>query len=454
MEQNKILKKYWGYEDFRWNQSDAIKTLLNWKNIVYIAKTGDWKSICYQIPAIIKDWLTIIVSPLKSLMKDQVESLEKLWVKATFLNSDLTSEESKFRFSNLMNWEYKMLYVSPEKLSWETFIDYLKEVPWGIDYFIIDEFDTVDEYGSSWFRPEYLNLWNIKDELQESQSKKITVWIFTATATAKVEWVVAEMMNIENDYKIYRGLLIWKNLKYEIKKYDSKEEKDKYLYSYIKEIDKQLTIKNGTGIIFCTTTKDVDNLYKLLKDKFEITRFHGKMTAKMKESSFNKFMNGKVKLIVCTNAFWRWVDKKNIRYILHYWIPGNISSYLQEIWRWWRDWSEYNAITLYSGQDINRRKFLASWKREQLKDLKILLEFLEDDKICRTQRLHSYFWLDYKIWKCKQCDICENEHFIKIDENKLTNFKVKKIQRKKTRKSITRRKTKTTKRRKKRRLSK
>lgn len=435
-----ILEKYWGYEHFRWNQLEAISALLKWKNIVYIAKTGDWKSICYQIPAIMWKGLTIIVSPLKSLMKDQVESLERLWVSAIFLNSDLEEDEYKERFKGLMNWEYKMLYVSPEKLSNENFIEYLKEVPNWIDYFIIDEFDTVDEYWSSWFRPEYLQLWSLKNQLEENQDRKIVTWIFTATATKKVEELVTEMMWIEDDYKLFRWLLIWENLKYEIHSYEKKEDKDKNLYWYIEQIDKNLKKDWGSGIIFCTTTKDVDNIYKLLKDKFKIARYHWQMNSKFKNSSFNKFMSWEVNLIVCTNAFWRGVDKKDIRYILHYWIPWNISSYLQEIWRGGRDWKDYSAITLYSWQDIWRRKFLSFWKSEQISELNNLLEFLENQDECRTKELHKYFGLESDN-KCNQCDICRTDTLIELKSN-LKDFKVKKIPRKKIkRRKVTKKST-------------
>ena len=428
MNKNSILKKYWGYDSFRGNQSEAIEALIHKENIVYIAKTWDGKSICYQIPAMLAHWLTIIVSPLKSLMKDQVESLEKLWIPATFLNSDLDQEEYSTRFWKLMNWDYKMLYVSPEKLSWQKFINYLKEIPGWISYFIIDEFDTVDEYGSSWFRPEYLELGDLRDELEESQDDPITIWIFTATATKKIELLVTEMMNIEENYELFRWLLIWDNLFFEVKKYENKDEKDNYLYTYLKEIDKRLGKNNGSWIIFCTTTKDVDNIYKLLKDKFDITRYHWKMTSKMKDSSFKKLMTWKSKLIVCTNAFGRWVDKKNIRYILHYWIPWNISSYLQEIWRWWRDWWKYNAITLFSNQDIIKRRFLAWRNKEQNEELNNLVNLLENTEQCRVEKLHRYFWLSY-YEDCIQCDVCSTEHFIKIW--KISEFTVKKAPRKK-----------------------
>lgn len=437
-----LLKKHWGYDEFRENQYEAILRLSEWENIVYIEKTGGWKSICYQIPALLQDGLTIIVSPLKSLMKDQVDTLLKKWIAATYLNSDLEEKEYKERFKWLINWEFKLLYVSPEKITWDKFMEVLKWLRDWINYFIIDEFDTVNEYGSTWFRPEYLQLGDIKNELQKNQEKKIVMWIFTATATPKVISLVTEMLDLEeDDYFLFKWKLIGENMNLQIHKLQNKADKDNLLYWYVKHIQKDLKKNKWAAIIFCSTTKNVDNIYKLLKEKWiSIARYHSQMTPLLKNSSFKKFLSGEVNVIVCTNAFWRWVDKKDIRYILHYWIPSNISSYLQEVWRGWRDWGSFNAITLYSWEDITLRQFLHNSSQEQLEELEILLKFLQKDN-CRLAWFEEYFDYEKRAF-CTQCDICWSNKLVHIDQDDLEDFKVKKVPRKKAVKT-TKKKTST-----------
>ena len=443
---HKILKKYWGYDEFRWNQEKAILDLALNRNIAYIEKTWGWKSIVYQIPALLKKGLTIVVSPLKSLMKDQVENLEKKWIPATYLNSDLNEQEKKERFINLMNWNYKLLYVSPERLALDKFIDYLIQVPWGIKYIIIDEFDTVSEYGATGFRPEFLQLWEVKRKLEEWTWKNIPVWIFTATAPKKTIDMVIDMMWIENDMKFYKGKLVWDNLSVEIHKYLSTNEKDIHFYSYLETIKKELNKDKSVGIIFCSTTKDVDNIYKILNTKwYKIAKYHWKMTVKMKESTYNKFIKNKIDFVVCTNAFGRWIDKANIRYILHYWTPWNISAYMQEIGRGGRDWKDYKAILLYCNQDINKRKFILRMNdnsQELLEEYDKFIKFLENETICRIQLLHKYFWFTKKEipWQCWKCDNCDINSTIQLKESIIEKqekqvIKNKKIVAKKKRKT-------------------
>jgi len=446
-----ILRKYWEHEEFRWNQKQAILDLILNKNIAYIEKTWWGKSIVYQIPAILKKGLTIVISPLKSLMKDQVENLQKRWIPSTYLNSDLDEQEKKERFIELMNWNYKLLYVSPERLAFDTFIDYLIQVPWGISYIILDEFDTVSEYGSTGFRPEFLQLWDVKRKLEDWTWKRIAVWIFTATAPQKTIETVIEMFWIENDIEFHKWKLVWDNLSIEVHKYTWTDEKSIYFHSYIAEISKKLKKEKWIAIIFWSTIKDVDNIYKILQsNKYTAWKYHWKMTAKMKNSTYNKFIKDKIDFVVCTNAFWRGINKGNIRYILHYWTPWNISAYMQEIGRGWRDWWEYKAILLYSNKDINTRKFILRWNdnsSELLEEYDKFINFLENKNTCRIQLLHEYFWFDKKDipWKCWKCDNCNISLNLKISksildkqEKQITKNKKITAKTKKKRKSTTR----------------
>jgi len=431
-----ILEKYWGYSSFRENQEEAINTLVKNKDLIYIAKTGDWKSICFQIPAILKEWTSLVISPLKALMKDQVKNLESKGINATYLNSDLTFDESKERFKKLMNWEYDLLYVSPEKLSSKDFQNHLTNIKWGINYFIIDEFDSIDEYWNSWFRPEYLELWEVRKYLEETLWQRIPVWIFTATATPKVREFTKEILDLDNP-KISIGDLIWEHLLVDINKYKDKAEKDSYLYWYLKKIETEFKKKKASCIIFCTTRKTVDNLEKQLKlHKFSVAKYHAWMATSRKESSAKKFMENKVDFIICTNAFWRGVDKSDIRYVIHYWVPQNITSYLQEIWRAWRDRLDSNVILLYSQSDINVRRFLCRLP-SQKEELQLMLDIFETED-CYIKRIKEYFDYDSNINKCSQCSNCLSEISISVKENE--NFKVVKVPRKKRKIKKTRRK--------------
>lgn len=451
------LEKYWWFSEFRWNQYSAIHNLYSWEDVVYVAKTGDWKSICYQLPATLTDDLTIVISPLKSLMKDQVESLLRKGIQATYINSDLEYDEQITRLNKLRNGEYSLLYVSPEKMNVESFKTLLlEELKQNIAYFIIDEFDTVDEYGSSWFRPEYLTLWKLYQELQNNQEKKIVRWIFTATAPKKVIDYVTDLMWIK-DYKYYQGLLIWDNLRYQVKHFEKDDMKTAYFFSLIEEVNKRLKKEGWAWVIFCSTTKDVDSIYSTLKDKtwFKIVRYHWQLNIRFKDSAFKKFMSWEANLVVCTNAFWRGVDKSNIRYIIHYWVPSNMSSYLQEIGRWWRDGLKYNAITLFSNRDINTRNFLLSWwlnSDERRREFDLLLDLLTLENGCRTKLLEEYFLGEVKTTKCNQCDLClrwNNEvEKVNLDELKTSSITMKKKttrKRKTSSSSSTKKKSTTTK---------
>ena len=426
-----ILKKYWWYNDFRWNQKNAILDLLLNKNIVYLEKTGWGKSIVYQIPAILKKWLTIVVSPLKSLMKDQVESLNKKWVSATFINSDLDREEKYQRIEELKKWKYHMLYLSPEMLFYSSLTDELLEIPNWINYFILDEFDTVIEYWASWFRPEFLELWNIKKKLSKKFKKEIPVWIFTATASQKVVEFVSEMMWIKNNYNFYKWKLVWDNLNIEIHNFENVDIKDYNFYWYLETIKKEVEKDKSMCVIFCTTIKDVDSIYDVLhKWKLKVAKYHGRLDKKKREKAYEKFINNKINFIVSTNAFWRGIDKWNIRYIFHYWTPWNISAYMQEIWRWWRDWKDYKAILLYTLQDINRRKFLIncnSNSEEQMEEYNKFLDFLDNQNTCRIQNLYEYFWYDENeiSQKCNKCDNCNPSNTLKNKKSKLYKIKQK-----------------------------
>lgn len=407
MDAKSVLKEYWWFDDFRWNQLAWVNILSSWNDLLYVAKTWDWKSLCYQVPALMKDyWVTIVVSPLKSLMQDQVKNLHKKWIKnTTFLNSSLDQDEYKKRFTNLMNWEYAILYVSPEKLESEQFQQHLWELE--INYFIVDEFDSINEYGWSWFRPSYMNLWRIRKQLEELTWKRIPVWAFTATATWKMRDEAVDNLKMNSDVEVILWDFIWSNITIDKKKFRSTDEKDNYLLETVKWIQKEFKKEDGWCIIFCTSIKDVKEIYDWLnKKKFSIAMYHWQMADSRRNSAFKKFTSWMVDFIVCTNAFWRWVDKSDIRHVIHYWVPWSVTAYVQEIWRAWRDWERAFAKILYTWKDLNTRRYMVKFKPDQNAEFQKFQNFLNEENECLIVKIREHFW-DTKntevCWNCCNC---------------------------------------------------
>jgi len=405
-----VLKKYWGFDDFRWNQEQAIDVLLNWNDLIYVAKTWDWKSICYQIPALVNSsWVTIIVSPLISLMQDQVRNLKKKkvhWVEC--LNSAMDPKEKKDILRSLYCWELSMLYISPERLvNWD-FIESLKDLE--INYLIIDEFDSINEYWKSGFRQDYLKLWSARARLEKATWKEIPVAAFTATATPKMQSEAIESLNMkEEETEVIIWEIVWNNISMNIEQFRAKWEKDDYLYWELKRAKKLIKKKWWSAIIFCTSKKDVEYIYAWLKKKkFDIAKYHGWMSDSRRNSAFNNFVKWKVDYIVCTNAFWRWVDKSNIRFVFHYWTPWSITAYLQEVWRAWRDWEESEAILIYNWKDIVTRNFIIWFDNDKKLEFKKFQDFLDNKNDCRLWIIRNHFWDKTEHNKCWKCDNCIN----------------------------------------------
>lgn len=355
------LKEYWWYDSFRPNQEEATTSLVNWRNIVYVSRTWDWKSLVFQLAWVLqKNKTAIIVSPLKSLMVDQVNNLLKKNISATYINSDLEPSEKVKRIHNLRNWEYQFVYIAPERLVMDNFLEILDEVD--ISYFIIDEFDTISEYGSSWFREEFLALGDIYKRLQESHSSHIPVGLFTATATPSDLELVYELLDLNEDTTDrFQGELTSPNMTLRVFSEENLTNAKDRLWRQVNEWLSVLRDLWWAMIIFCTTTKDVDSVYDDLKlvYKDRVGKYHAWMAELRKNSSFKKFMEWKIDIMVCTCAFWRWVDKSDIRYIIHYWLPGNISAYLQEVGRWGRDGQRWFWSLIFWPTHVNTRRFMA-----------------------------------------------------------------------------------------------
>ena len=309
-----ILKKYFSYSCFRPGQEQIIQNILNKKDTLAILPTGGGKSICYQIPALIFDYITIVISPLISLMLDQVEKLKNLNISAICINSNIPITEYNRIIQNLINYKYKIIYISPERLESLNFVNIIKKLK--ISFIAIDEAHCVSEWGHN-FRKSYtkishfINLFNPKP----------VIAAFTASATSIVKQDIIKIVNLKNPF-IFTTTFDRKNLSFNVK---SNINKIQYIYNFLEQN------KNLKGIIYCNSKKNVDYLYDiLLIKKYSVCKYHAGLSSYKRTFYQTNFINNKFDIMIATNAFGMGIDKPDIRYVIHYNMPKNIESYYQE----------------------------------------------------------------------------------------------------------------------------
>lgn len=333
-----VLSKYYGYPKFRKGQEDIINEIIKRNDILAIMPTGGGKSICYQIPSLILNGLTIVISPLISLMKDQVDSLKTMGIDATFINSSLSTMELSNIIKNIDDDKYKIIYIAPERLDSYEFSNLIKSKE--ISQIAIDEAHCVSQWGHD-FRTSYRKISQFINNLE----KRPIITAFTATASVEVRNDIINLLELNNP-KLFITGFDRENLTITIEKASNK---NKYLLEYINNH------KSESGIIYAATRKEVDKIYEgLNKRGYNVSRYHAGLGAEERKLNQESFIKDDVSVMVATNAFGMGIDKPNIRYVIHYNMPQSIENYYQEIGRAGRDGEKSECVLLFTPEEIGR----------------------------------------------------------------------------------------------------
>ncbi|WP_415946984.1 DNA helicase RecQ [Ruminococcus bromii] len=402
-----VLKDYFGHDSFRDGQEQIVDALLDGRDVLCIMPTGAGKSMCYQIPALLFDGVTIVVSPLISLMKDQVGSLVQSGVPAAYINSSLSYPQFLRVLSNTEHGKYKIIYVAPERLLTDGFLDTCKKIK--ISMVAVDEAHCVSQWGQD-FRPSYLKIISFIKSLEN----RPIIGAFTATATNDVKEDIKKILRLENPFEITTGF-DRPNLFFGVIKSSSKDEK---LIDLIRERG------DRSGIVYCATRKNVESVCELLCDNgFSATRYHAGLDEYERRKNQEDFVFDRKNIMVATNAFGMGIDKSNVTYVIHYNMPKNIESYYQEAGRAGRDGGEADCILLYSPKDVRLNRFmiensegndeLTIEENEQIRerDFERLkhMTFYSTTNDCLRGFILRYFGGDKKAY-CGKCSNCLSVH--------------------------------------------
>jgi ATP-dependent DNA helicase RecQ len=389
-----LLQSYFGYSTFRRGQEQAICSVLEGKNTICVMPTGGGKSICYQIPALLLPGTTVVISPLISLMKDQVDGLMQAGIPAAFINSSLTVTEVNERLREASQGKYKLLYIAPERLESYEFVEELKGLE--IPLVAVDEAHCISQWGHD-FRPSYRHI----QRFAENLLSRPAVLALTATATPIVREDICRSLNIREQDTVITGFER-ENLSFSVIK---GQDRLPFLKEYLKKNEKE------AGIIYAATRKTVDQLYeRLRKENINASRYHAGMNDVERSREQERFLEDKATVMVATSAFGMGIDKSNIRYVIHYQLPKNMESYYQEAGRAGRDGLESECILLYSSQDVQVQRYLIDQSsgrertNQELEKLQLMVDYCHTEK-CLQEFILKYFG-ETEAEPCEKCGNC------------------------------------------------
>ena len=344
-----ILKKYFGYPAFRKGQEELIDNILRGRDVLGIMPTGAGKSVCYQVPALLLPGITLVISPLISLMKDQVQALNQAGIHAAYINSSLSESQISKALRLAAAGQYKIIYVAPERLETYEFMQFAGQAE--ISMLTVDEAHCISQWGQD-FRPSYLKIVRFIERLD----RRPVISAFTATATEDVKEDIASVLGLDAPFVLVTGF-DRENLYFAV---ETPAKKDRYVMDYIEEHFSQ------SGIIYCATRKNVDTLYeKLLAEGIPVTKYHAGLSSEERKRSQEDFIYDKSPVMIATNAFGMGIDKSNVRYVIHYNMPQSLENYYQEAGRAGRDGGQAQCILLYAARDVMVSRFLLDNKEQK-----------------------------------------------------------------------------------------
>ena len=401
---NQTLKQYFGYDSLRTGQEELINGILAWHDVLGIMPTGAGKSLCYQLPALMLNGITLVISPLISLMSDQVKALNQAGVHAAYINSSLTENQIRMALSYASQGRYKIIYVAPERLNTPRFLDFACNAD--ISMLTVDEAHCISQWGQD-FRPSYLEIAGFLTRLP----RRPIVSAFTATATERVKNDIVASLGLNNPVTMVTGF-DRPNLFFRVVTRKGGSQKDNSIINYVKKHEDE------SGIIYCATKKNVDKLYILLNEQgISAGRYHAGLSNDERKQNQEDFTYDRIRVMVATNAFGMGIDKSNVRYVLHYNMPQSLEYYYQEAGRAGRDGEEAECVLFFSKQDIMINKFLlqnkasagdvASDMQKTANDqrkLQQMINYCETDK-CLREFILSYFG-DTTPCICNKCSNC------------------------------------------------